>query len=437
MTSTDESRDLPRGRRVLGDGRYVLGGLLGRGGMADVYQAHDQALGRDVAVKLLRDPTSSDVDRARFLREARTLARLSHPSLVTILDAGISEEHPYLVLELVVGFSLSTTLAADGALPLHGVADLGAQIASALTHCHAAGIIHRDVKPGNILLAEDGRALLTDFGIARLLDDTTQAATKTGFTIGTAGYLAPEQVYGAELTTAVDLYALGLVLLEASTGHREYTGTPVEAALARLHRSPRIPGTLPEPLAGVLASMTRTDPHLRPPAAEVATLLADVPSVAPAPGTSHADVPTGPIHLGDEAPGTPAALSAPPRRTRPRALVAAASAAAVAAALAVVALNGTLTSADGTTPQRPLVPTTSSSPAGVGRVHKSQAATTANRSSTATVTHRASQAAPTHRSTRTRLTSARASRTTHTAAVRHKSPKPHAPAHAGHHVKKK
>ena len=206
--------------------------------MAHVYRATDRVLNRDVAVKLLRNRTPDPSERARFVAEAKTLAKLNHPGLVMILDAGVSDDHPFLVLELVSGTSLSSALArAGGSLSPERVADLGAQLASALAHCHAAGVVHRDVKPGNILIGDGDRAKLTDFGIARLLDAATHH-TEIGSTVGTASYLAPEQVYGAELTTAVDMYALGLVLLEACTGHREYTGTPVEAAVARLHRSP-------------------------------------------------------------------------------------------------------------------------------------------------------------------------------------------------------
>ena len=254
-------------------GRYALGRLLGRGGMADVYQARDQVLGRDVAVKLLRDRTSDPVARARFMDEARLLASLNHPNLVAILDAGIDDEHPFLVLQLVAGSTLTATLREEGqSLPADQVAAIGGQVAAALAHCHANGVVHRDIKPGNILVDADGRAMLTDLGIARLLEDSAHH-TQTGSTIGTAGYLAPEQVRGEEITTAVDLYALGLVLLEACTGRREYPGTPLEAAVARLHRDPRIPADLPSPLPEVLAALTCADPASRPDAARVAQVL--------------------------------------------------------------------------------------------------------------------------------------------------------------------
>ena len=257
------------GERAVGPGgRYGLGELLGRGGMADVYRAYDKVLGRDVAVKLLRDRTADPSERNRFVAEAKTLARLNHPNLVTILDAGVSDDHPYLVLEVVIGSNLSVALRhADATMAPERVASMGAQVAAALAHCHAAGVVHRDVKPGNILLGAGERVLLTDFGISRLLDGSTHH-TKTGSTIGTASYLAPEQVYGAEVTPAVDMYALGLVLLEACTGRREYTGTPVEAAVARLHRSPRIPVDLPSALASTLSALTQADPAMRPTAVD-------------------------------------------------------------------------------------------------------------------------------------------------------------------------
>jgi serine/threonine protein kinase len=318
-------------------GRYVLGPLLGRGGMADVYRAHDQTLGRDVAVKLLRDRTPDAADRTRFIAEAKTLARLNHPNLITILDAGTSEEHPFLVLQLVTGPSLSVALTqtAQG-MDLERVAGIGRDIAAALAHCHTAGIIHRDVKPGNILLGHDGQALLTDFGISRLLERTLGDHTQTGFTIGTASYLAPEQVRGDELTSAVDMYALGLVLLEACSGRREYTGTPIEAAIARLHRSPQIPSTVPPPLAAVLGALTQTEPELRPTAEATVAALSSTGISSRAPSVSvpspHLDAP------GEATQPTPrlaASVAVEPRRRRPSLLAVAGWVAAAAAALSL------------------------------------------------------------------------------------------------------
>jgi eukaryotic-like serine/threonine-protein kinase len=321
-------------------GRYELGTLLGRGGMADVYRATDTTLGREVAVKLLRDRTPDPVDRARIVDEAQTLARLNHPNLVTILDAGVSDERPFLVLELVNGTSLSVALKAAGGRGLgpERMALIGAQIAAGLAHCHAAGIVHRDVKPGNILLDDAGRALLTDFGISRLLDGAAHH-TQTGFTIGTAGYFAPEQVTGDALTPAVDLYALGLVLLEGITGRREYTGTPLEAAVARLHRSPEIPADLPPALAGTLVALTRIEPALRPSAAETASALAvgRTPTVTPPDVTLDTQPSALPAVESAAASGVvPAATEPGPRRRRPTVFALLGWAAAAAAAVALL-----------------------------------------------------------------------------------------------------
>src|SRR5205823_4403033 len=144
---------------------------------------------------------------------------------------------------------------------------LGAQIGNALAYVHGHGTIHRDIKPANILIDREGQPKITDFGIARLVDSARRTAT--GVTVGTAAYLSPEQVTGAEVGPACDVYSLGLVLLECLTGRREYPGTGAEAALARLHRPPEIPASLPRPWPGLLAAMTDSDPSRRPAAAEV------------------------------------------------------------------------------------------------------------------------------------------------------------------------
>lgn len=259
------------GARVLGD-RYELGGLLGSGGMADVFRATDRVLARTVAIKMLRSSSANDSDRARFTAEARTLAGLNHPGLVTLLDAGITDEHPYLVMELVEGPSLSEAIRDVGPMDPVRVASLGAQVADALAYAHQNGVVHRDVKPGNILLGDEDRALLSDFGIARLLADD-EHNTGTGETIGSPAYLSPEQVNGIPPTEAVDVYSLGLVLLEAITATRAYPGTPVEAAVARLSAAPAIPTSLDAGWRDLLMQMTQRDPADRPTALEVATTL--------------------------------------------------------------------------------------------------------------------------------------------------------------------
>lgn len=258
---------------VLGD-RYALEEVIGRGGMADVYRATDLVLSRPVAVKLLRDVTASESERARFTAEARTLARLSHTGLVTVLDAGTASEQPFLVMELIDGPSLAT-YCADTALDISRVARIGIQVSEALAYAHAAGIVHRDVKPGNVLLGPDGRVRLADFGIARLVGDVARH-TNTGLTIGSPAYLSPEQVRGTDVTPASDVYSLGLVLLEALTGRPVYSGTPTESALARLSTPPWVPNDLPPGWQRLLASTTALEPDLRPTATQVATTLREL-----------------------------------------------------------------------------------------------------------------------------------------------------------------
>ena len=262
-------------------GRYELGPVIGRGGHADVHLATDRTLGRQVAVKVMRDVSVGEVERHRFTSEARTLARLNHPHLVTVLDAGtagpddgVGEGHPYLVMEYVDGISLAET--AGSRLHHTRVAALATQLSAALAHAHAAGVIHRDVKPANVLLGKDGRARLTDFGIARLVGDTT-SVTQAGTTVGTAAYLSPEQVKGDPTTPATDVYSLGLLLLEALTGTRAYPGSATESAMARLHRQPEIPADVPGPWADLVSTMVQPRPEDRPDAEGVhrtATALA-------------------------------------------------------------------------------------------------------------------------------------------------------------------
>lgn len=253
--------------------RYELDEIVGRGGMADVYRGVDRTLRRPVAVKVLREGAEDESDRARFTTEARTLARLSHAGLVTVLDAGITEERPFLVLELVDGPTLAE-VSAEGPIDADRVAGIGAQLADALAYAHEQGVVHRDVKPANVLLATETRVKLADFGIARLIGDTVRH-TRTGQAIGTAAYLAPEQVRGEEVTPAADIYSLGLVLLEALTGERAYPGAPSESALARLSRQPEVPSSLP--WRDLLAQMTALDPTSRPDAREVARRLRGTP----------------------------------------------------------------------------------------------------------------------------------------------------------------
>jgi hypothetical protein len=266
-------------------GRYRVIDRIGAGGMAEVFRAHDQLLARDVAVKVFRahtDPAELTAGMQRQELELQTLARLSHPNLITLFDGSIGSagEPAFLVMELINGPSLAAQIA-QGPLTEPDTREIAAQIAGALAYVHSQHMVHRDIKPANILLGADSttadatggtlRARLSDFGIVRLLG--SEHLTSADFMIGTASYLAPEQARGAEVGPPADVYALGLVLIEALTGRRSYEGPALEAVLARLDRSPEIPAGLPQPWPDLLPAMTATDPAVRPSAAEVARTL--------------------------------------------------------------------------------------------------------------------------------------------------------------------
>ena len=262
-------------------GRYTLERTIGAGAAAVVYEGRDLAFDRAVAVKVYRQGASS-FPRIQHSREIAALAKLRHANLVTLYDGGTEtgpDGRTYLVTDFVDGPTLAERLSA-GPLDVHVVRDLAAGLAGALAHVHAHGFIHRDVKPANILLDGGRVPRLVDFGIAKALDSTV--ATATGVVAGTAAYLAPEQVRGELVGPATDVYALGLVLLEALTGQREYPGTAVESSTARLHRRAVVPAGLPWDLTGLLEAMTDPDPSARPTAAAVAVALD--PATAPKPG---------------------------------------------------------------------------------------------------------------------------------------------------------
>ena len=231
-------------------GRYELGELLGSGGTARVYRARDRTAGGTFAVKLFHRTAATSCPRRA--RETAILQGLDHPGVVGLHDAGVDDGRAYLVMQLVEGEDLAERLL-SGPLPLDEILAVAARLAEALAHVHERGVIHRDLKPANVLLGPEG-AMLTDFGVAHLLDTTR--VTAAGSVAGTAAYLAPEQVLGEPVGPPADIYALGLVLIEAVTAEREYAGPRVEAALARLSRPPRIPEGLPEPLSQVLHLMT-------------------------------------------------------------------------------------------------------------------------------------------------------------------------------------
>jgi serine/threonine protein kinase len=252
------------------DGRYRLGAVLGSGGAAEVIRAVDERLDRPVAVKLFRGDVADQLQRHED--EMRTLARLAHAGLVTVFDAGTDDEtqRPYLVMQLVEGSTLAEQLR-RGPLSTARTAQIGLSLAEALAYVHAQGLVHRDVKPANVLIGADAGVHLADFGIARIVDSAH--VTRTGDVLGTPAYFAPEQVAGEPVGPPADIFALGLMLLECLTGHREYDGTSIEVAMARLTRPPQIPTTLPGIWRDLLAGMTARDPLARPTADEVADRL--------------------------------------------------------------------------------------------------------------------------------------------------------------------
>ncbi|MGW0818781.1 serine/threonine-protein kinase [Streptomyces viridiviolaceus] len=316
------------------DGRFELVERLGSGGMGTVWRARDTVLQREVALKAVRaDADASDSTRERVLREARALARLSHPHVVTVHQIIDTDPHPWIVMELVPGVSLQQRLA-DGSLGPQEAARIGRQVLSALRVAHAAGIQHRDVKPANILLRTDGSAVLTDFGIAALHDAT--ALTATGELVGSPEYMAPERVRGHGDAPASDLWSLGLVLYVCVEGVSPLRRATTLATLAAVLDDPVPPPVRSGPLGPVLAALLVRDPVARPDAERLDALLAQVeagtsphwtlPTVAAAPAPTPAPTPT--------TPNVP--LVAGPRRPRKPVLIAGATAVAVVAAAAAV-----------------------------------------------------------------------------------------------------
>ncbi|MDQ1597936.1 MAG: eukaryotic-like serine/threonine-protein kinase, partial [Microbacteriaceae bacterium] len=262
------------------DDRYLITSLLGQGGMAIVYRADDQVLGRVVAVKIFQSSLGSERDLRREISEIRTLASLNHHALVTLFDARIadnpSSEYAYLVMEYVEGSTLRARL--DGGALLPGsVAEMGRDLAEALHVVHERGIVHRDVKPDNVLLSpsptpnREFRAKLADFGIAMLTDSTR--LTQDGTVVGTAAYLSPEQARGLPPASSSDIYSLGLVLLECLTGEKSFPGPLLESMAAKLSTDPNIPGDFGYQWKSILTAMTARDPELRPSAWGVAEAL--------------------------------------------------------------------------------------------------------------------------------------------------------------------
>lgn len=376
-------------------GRYRLERCLGVGGMGEVWEAHDEVLQRQVAVKVVIGAHRHDeAILTRFEREARSAARLTHPNVATVYDYGEAEQGTYLVMELVEGETLAERIR-RGPLAHHVAAQVVADAAEGLAAAHAAGILHRDVKPSNLMLGDDG-AKLMDFGIATTTGD--QPLTRSGTIIGTAAYLAPERLRGERAGTEADVYALGAVLFEAVTARRAFTGaTPAEVGMAHLHQpSPDLgeidPSTPPGLVAACREALAK-DPAARPSARGLATRLravatgdvaataplatpfaATVPVGAPGPTTPPA---SGPVPAGlplDQSDGgevdataspTVGARDEPDRRRR--ALVAAGALAAVLLVVGLVAAMATSSDDPPTTGTADLTttsaaPTTTSEP---------------------------------------------------------------------------
>jgi eukaryotic-like serine/threonine-protein kinase len=265
---------------VLSHPRYRLDRLIATGGMGEVWAATDTVLERDVAVKLLKREYADDpVFRARFAAEARHAGALQHPHVAAVLDYGElpGEDRapvPFLVMELVEGRPLSALLAAGGALEPEVAAELIAQAAEGLAAAHAIGIVHRDVKPGNLLVTGEGQVKVTDFGIARAADAVP--LTTTGHVVGTPHYFSPEQAQGQAATPASDVYSLGIVLFECLVGAKPFVGdSPVATALKQLRDPlPPFPPQVPERLQAVVRAATSKDPAQRiRGAAELAAVL--------------------------------------------------------------------------------------------------------------------------------------------------------------------
>ncbi|MBX3067039.1 MAG: serine/threonine protein kinase [Microbacteriaceae bacterium] len=275
-------------------GRYQLSNRIAIGGMGEVWQATDLVIGRTVAIKILKDEYMGDPGfLERFRAEARHAALVNHEGIANVFDYGEEEGSAYLVMELVPGEALSSIIEREKVLATDRVLDIVAQTASALHAAHAAGLVHRDIKPGNLLITPDGRVKITDFGIARIADQVP--LTATGQVMGTVQYLSPEQASGHAASPATDIYSLGIVAFEALAGRRPFTGeSQVAIAMAQINEAPPdLPVTVSEPVKNLVYACIAKKPADRPASAahlaraaqalrrgDVSAAIAAVPEVA-------------------------------------------------------------------------------------------------------------------------------------------------------------
>ncbi|MGH3360679.1 MAG: Stk1 family PASTA domain-containing Ser/Thr kinase, partial [Nocardioidaceae bacterium] len=311
----------------LGD-RYEVGGLLGRGGMADVRVGRDIRLGRTVAIKRLRNDLASDPTfQARFRREAQSAASLNHPSIVAVYDTGEElgpdgQGVPFIVMELVEGQTLRDALREDRKIMPQRSLDITADVLGALDYSHRAGIVHRDIKPANVMLTPSGQVKVMDFGIARAIADSSSAMTQTAAVVGTAQYLSPEQARGEQVDARSDIYSTGCLLFELLTGRPPFVGdSPVSVAYQHVREEPVAPSTLnPEVTPGmdavVLRALAKRTEDRYQSAAEMRSdierVLAGLEVNAP---TTTVPQQTAPVAVGAPADGTttlPAATGGPP-----------------------------------------------------------------------------------------------------------------------------
>jgi len=246
-------------------GRYELDSRIAIGGMGEVWEATDHVIGRTVAIKILKDEYMGDPGfLERFRAEARHAALVNHEGIASVFDYGEEDGSAFLVMELVPGEALSTILEREGSLSTDKTLDIVAQTAAALQAAHAAGLVHRDIKPGNLLITPDGRVKITDFGIARIADQVP--LTATGQVMGTVQYLSPEQASGHPASPATDTYSLGIVAYECLAGKRPFTGeSQVAIAMAQINEQPApLPPTVAQPVQNLVMAMIAKKPEDRP-----------------------------------------------------------------------------------------------------------------------------------------------------------------------------